>query len=102
MFLGKLQGLTNLDVSHNQMKMLPPEIGKLVNMKSFDCSNNQITKLPAGLLNITMQDTINVYSALEIGRMKGLTYLNVGFNKLTELPSELSSLNFLIHLGILL
>lgn len=36
----------------------------------------------------------------EIGQLKGLTNLNIGFNKFTELPYEMSELSYLITLEI--
>ena len=42
-----LSALITLELSHNQLDVLPPEIGFLTRLETLNCSSNRITALPS-------------------------------------------------------
>ena len=58
--------MTKLDLSKNQIKLLPGTIGKLTNLRHLDLYNNKLEHLP-----------------LELGQLKMLRYLDLKGNNLT-------------------
>lgn len=71
----KLHTVTNLDLSHLSLVVLPPEIGLLIGLQELNLQNNQLTKLPP-----------------EIGKLIHLRGLNLGGNQFTEFPQEIGPL----------
>ena len=67
--------LTHLDLSHNHLTILPPEIKHLLNLQYLDLSYNQLVTLP-----------------LTIGLFGKLKYLDVSYNQLTTLPPSFAEL----------
>ncbi|KAF5387303.1 hypothetical protein D9757_005752 [Collybiopsis confluens] len=70
--LSSLPSLRQLNLSHNNIKILPPTIGDLEHLEILSCADNTLEKLPPC-----------------IGRLKRLEFLDVHENNLTELPGEL-------------
>ena len=60
-----------LDLSENELKLIPPGITNLHNLRTLDLSNNEITSLPKN-----------------IGNLLNLKVLDLSINKLTSLPEE--------------
>ena len=77
------QSVTTLELSDNQLTVIPVEIGQLVNLKTLDLSDNQLTVIPA-----------------EIGKLVNLQYLYLSNNQLTFLPVEIGQLVALQVLGL--
>lgn len=70
--LSELLSLRNLNLSYNQLKVLPGSLGDLEYLETLSCSDNVLEALPGS-----------------IGRLKRLESLDVHNNNLTELPAEL-------------
>jgi Leucine-rich repeat (LRR) protein len=64
--------LQTLDLSDNQLMIMPAEIGKLVNLQNLYLENNQLMIMPA-----------------EIGKLVNLQYLSLENNSLSSLPAEI-------------
>ncbi|VFV19649.1 Hypothetical predicted protein [Lynx pardinus] len=73
-FLWGLSEVQKLNLSHNQLRALPPEVGKLSRLVVLNLCGNRLRSLPR-----------------EIGLLKSLKVLFVNMNCLTELPAELSA-----------
>lgn len=58
--IGKLKGLTHLDVSGNELTELPEEIGMLINLKKLLLFDNNIHSLPYEMGYLYQLDTLGV------------------------------------------
>ncbi|AVM75387.1 leucine-rich repeat domain-containing protein [Magnetospirillum gryphiswaldense] len=76
--LGRLRKLRILDVTKNQLDVLPDTLGDLVELRSLHAFRNNLTALPSS-----------------IGRCRHLTFLDVDSNPLQTLPAELVQLTAL-------
>ncbi|XP_034935086.1 leucine-rich repeat protein 1-like isoform X2 [Chelonus insularis] len=63
--IGKLKKLCTLNISNNQLKQLPSSIGNLTQLKFFDFSSNNINILPATIRNLHL-DHLNVYGNFKV------------------------------------
>ena len=52
--------ITSLDLSHNNISILHPDIGKLINLVSINLGNNKICELPNTVKNLKQLQTINL------------------------------------------
>lgn len=99
--------LLKIDMSHNSIGHLPPEIQSLELLISFKFSQNQLTALPESFYELTALQVLDLsHNRLqeplshEIRRLQNLKVLNLSFNALTELPSSLCDLSTLEHLDV--
>ncbi|MGB5915648.1 MAG: leucine-rich repeat domain-containing protein, partial [Phormidesmis sp.] len=84
-------GVTELDLSGNELKELPAEIGQLTQLEkltlgkfdeqTFQSVGNQLSSLPA-----------------EIGQLQNLSQLYLSHNQLSSLPAEIGQLQNLSQL----
>ncbi len=74
---------TGLDLSREELTVLPPEIGQRTSLTSLYLEGNQLTELPS-----------------EIGQLTSLTSLDLRNNQLTELPPEIGRLTSLESLDL--
>lgn len=70
--MGSWTSITELNLSTNQLKVLPEDIEKLVNLEILVLSNNQLKKLPN-----------------QIGNLKKLRELDLEENDLETVPTEI-------------
>jgi internalin A len=81
--LAALQHLEELDLRHNQLAALPPDIGRLTALTTLLLDGNQLAALPP-----------------DIGRLRALTHLSLDGNRLAELPPEIDRLTALMSLSL--
>ncbi|KAL7544115.1 hypothetical protein ACHAXR_013557 [Thalassiosira sp. AJA248-18] len=88
--------LLNLDISFNQLEMLPDEISNLNLLQELNCACNKLQSLPGSIAMLAWLRVIkaNGNSLLtlpkEIGQCKALELLNLSENALTSLPQEIA------------
>lgn len=83
--VGDLPHLTTLNLIHNQIRGLPPELAELTSLQSLFLSNNNLTSLPP-----------------EIGELSNLRELHLSGNPLALLPPEVGALSELRELYLLI
>ena len=58
--VGRLKGLSHLDVSNNQLSEVPPEVGMLVNLKTLLLFDNNLHSLPHELGALYQLETLGI------------------------------------------
>ncbi len=92
--IGKLSGLTRLDLVGNRLAVLPPEIGELSRLTTLYLSDNQLTALPPEIGQLSRLEGLNLSDnqlaalPLELGRLTMLEFLDLDGNPLTSPPPE--------------
>lgn len=81
--IGQLTGLTRLALGRNQLTALPSQISCLTNLVDLDVSRNALAQLPSA-----------------VGACTALVYLNAMANELAAAPPELGQLSRLYRLGL--
>jgi leucine-rich repeat protein SHOC2 len=95
-----------LDLSLNELAVLPTEIGSLVALEWLFVNNNQLTKLPSEVGLLKSLDRLNLrnnsLSSLptEVGNLENLSFLDVSRNVLPDLPDGFGNLVELMHLDV--
>jgi Leucine-rich repeat (LRR) protein len=96
--LGRLSWLQSLNLSHNQLKVLPEPLGQLTELQSLDVSHNQLIDLPEWLSQLKQLHSLNLFAnqltALPewVGQLTQLQSLDLAANRLKELPEWLGGL----------
>ena len=92
------RSLTELDLSENPIRELPPWIDRLAQLHTFRANKIALVRLPpsmGSLLNLqTLEISLNRLESLglEVGALPSLTYLDISGNfRLSEFPSRFSS-----------
>ncbi len=104
--IGQLSELQHLDLSSNQLTSLPPDIGELSRLRYLDLSGNKLTSLPPEILRLTHLYKLNLSGnqltslPTEIGLFTSLDELNLSGNQLTSLPTEIGLLTELSKLNL--
>ena len=89
---------TQLKISTNELKELPPFLGTLTRLLVLDCSDNWLTALPPELDQCEQLEELLFYKnslkALpkELGALRSLKVLNAFNNAITRLPPDLGQL----------
>ena len=102
--LFSLTSLIALDLSCNQLTVLPPAISRLKNLEQLNLCNNRFTALPPELFQLEKLTALGLselqLTALppEIAQLKNLTVLYLHQNQLAALPPELFQLTHLREL----
>ncbi|UKO97556.1 COR domain-containing protein [Nostoc sp. UHCC 0870] len=104
--IGQLTNLQTLYLSSNQLSSLPPEFGQLTNLQSLHLGGNQLSSLPPEIGQLTNLQSLhlggNQLSSLppEIGQLTNLQSLHLGGNQLSSLPPEIGQLTNLQTLNL--
>eukprot|EP00854_Cymbomonas_tetramitiformis_P011210 gene11209-13247_t len=105
-FIGDFQSLENLKMPRNSLRHLPKSLGKLRHLKSLDFGNNNIEELGpwighlTALRNLNLKDNKLRSIPEEIGSLTGLISLGLKSNLLDQLPRGMGNLKSLVHLFI--
>ena len=95
-----------LDLSHNQLTKIPPEIGNLVNLQELNLSENRLKFLPLEICNLVNLIKLTLYRNRlkflppEIGNLVNLKRLFLNDNQLIEIPPEIGNLKNLVNLSL--
>nr|XP_020828542.1 leucine-rich repeat-containing protein 69 isoform X2 [Phascolarctos cinereus] len=101
-----LENLNILNLNHNKLKTIPPEINRLQNLKSLSLNNNQLTDIPKELCSLACLSEIQLnYNQIvsipeEFKSMKNLRKLSLARNLIDVFPMVLCSLRNLKTLDI--
>lgn len=105
--LSLLTNLKELSVAWNKMKEISSGIfPTLGNLSAIDLSGNQLTLLPNDICTLSKLSILScAYNSLlklpdDIGNMVGITGLNIAFNSLSELPASIGRLENLRDLQL--
>ncbi|WVZ57711.1 hypothetical protein U9M48_008062 [Paspalum notatum var. saurae] len=104
--IGSLRYLTKLDLHSNQLINLPDTFGELSNLIDLDLRANQLKSLPTSFGNITNLANLDVSSNLLkvlpdcLGKLKNLRRLIAETNELEELPYTIGSCTSLVELRL--
>lgn len=97
--LGQLKSLIVLNLSNNKITSLPAEMSGLTNLSALDVSFNQITTLPesfsalANLKQLNLNNNKLAALPAVVAQMSGLVELDLNSNQLTKLPDSLKNLS---------
>ncbi|KNC55490.1 uncharacterized protein AMSG_01754 [Thecamonas trahens ATCC 50062] len=101
-----MDALTRLNVSSNALTALPDSIGKLGKLNFFNASENSLASLPSSISGLTslkeLELTRNALAALPpaIAKLTSLRLLDLGHNELVELPACIGALVSLKDLSV--
>jgi Leucine-rich repeat (LRR) protein len=94
----KEQVAKRLDLSHNQLQLLPESIWSLTHLESLKLQGQLLERLPDSIGNLTGLKKLDLaYNRLSslpesIGRLDQLVELNLGSNRLESLPESIGGL----------
>jgi Leucine-rich repeat (LRR) protein len=95
-----------LDLSHNNLSVLPECIDNFINLQVLRLHNNKLTTLPESIDNLTSLQTLSLYDnelstlPTSIGNLTNLQILNLDYNQLTTLPESIGNLTNLQILSL--
>ncbi len=102
--IGLLKNLFRVDVSHNEISIVPKEISKLNDLASFVATGNKLKQLSDELCTLQNLRLLNLSEnqitrlSKNIGNMSRLGVLDLTSNKLTTLPDGMSDMKLLVVL----
>jgi hypothetical protein len=102
----KLQNLTYLKISSNNLTNFPDAVCNLKNLKELDISWNKITEIPDCISNLSNLEILtansNKITSLpeSIGDLSKLQKLKLSFNQITRIPKEIENLTNLEELDL--
>lgn len=93
---GSMINLTKLDISLNHLEFLPIEIGLMADLETLKLDRNALTTIPPELGSCLGLQNLNIsYNAITgclpetLSLIRGITELNISFNKIDELPRSI-------------
>lgn len=106
-YLTKLEDLTALIMSHNNLYQLPQSISQLTSLRTLSLDHNQFRQFPASVAGLTGlthlyldHNEITHIPRTILEHLVNLEKLHLGHNKLTELPPTLLLLSKLHTLSV--
>ncbi|KAL0923441.1 hypothetical protein M5K25_007498 [Dendrobium thyrsiflorum] len=102
--LGKLQDVTELNLSENRIMAIPPTIGSLRFLTKLDIHSNQLTNLPdsigelSSLVELDLHGNKLISLPISFGNLTNLANLDLSCNQLSMLPDTLGKLTNLRRL----
>lgn len=107
-FPGKLElpHLEKLDISYNQLTLLPPGITELPKLRELDIRSNKLKELPKDLNRLKKLEKLNGSSnplimLPSMGGMSNLEWMDFSYCNLKELPADIGNLKALRELVLL-
>mmetsp|Transcript_39087 Transcript_39087/g.98507 ORF Transcript_39087/g.98507 Transcript_39087/m.98507 type:complete len:922 (+) Transcript_39087:221-2986(+) len=104
---GQLKFVTRLNLAHNGLSTLPPQLGTLCSLIYMDVSHNRLTELPDTISNLTrlryMLLAANLLKSEGVDcvwRLTDLEVLHLGCNNLTHVPPTVGKLARLFYLNL--
>ncbi|KAF9967656.1 hypothetical protein BGZ73_000462, partial [Actinomortierella ambigua] len=97
--LATLTHMQVLDLCHNELKVLPPEIGLLTRLKELYVSFNKLKKLPDTIQRMSRLEVLDIKDNQiyrlnpSVGKLRSLRHLDVRNNQLKALPAELCNVS---------
>lgn len=104
--LGKLEDVTELDLSENRIMALPSTIVSLKCLRKLDIHSNQLINLPDSFGELSTLIDLDLHAnqlkslPASIGNLTSLTNLDLSSNKLSSLPETLGNLKSLRKLNV--
>jgi Leucine-rich repeat (LRR) protein len=104
--IANLINLTYLDLTHNQIKIIPESIQKLTKLSVLKLTDNELTTLPNTIFQLTKLEKLYINKNRlvninpNINSLTNLTELSLEHNKLKNLPNELYELTNLNMLNV--
>ena len=104
--IGQLTNLQRLDLTTNHIQIIPPEIGQLTNLRHIDFENNKIQIIPPEIGQLTNLKTLSIGAnwieiiPSSISLLTNLKYLYLGDNKIEIIPPEIGQLTNLVKLHL--
>ena len=113
--IGKMQSLSELDASCNEITHLPVQIGDMTHLRSLNLRRNHLQEIPVGMYSFKHHCEIPVlrlsfirnlgkmYNSaiffLEISFLR-LIHMDLSANRITTLPVELRFMNSVVDLSL--
>jgi internalin A len=104
--IGQCPALQSLDLSGNQIRVIPDEIGQCLALQSLDLSGNQIRVIPDEIGQCPALQSLDLSGNQirvipdEIGQCLALQSLNLVGNEISEFPASLENLSRLKQLDL--
>ncbi|KAF2301705.1 hypothetical protein GH714_028729 [Hevea brasiliensis] len=86
---GRLHGLLLLNLSHNQLEVIPDSIAGLVKLEELDVSSNLLVSLPDSVGLLRNLKVLNVSGNKLMLSLKVLLFADASFNNLMSLPTNI-------------
>ncbi|XP_068635810.1 plant intracellular Ras-group-related LRR protein 5-like [Aristolochia californica] len=104
--LGKLSGITELNLSENRLMALPSNISGLKCLTKLDIHSNQLINLPEAIGELSSLVDLDLHANLlkslptSIGNLTNIVHLDLSSNQLSVLPETIGNLTRLKRLNV--
>jgi Leucine-rich repeat (LRR) protein len=96
--VSEIEKVTSLDLSQQELRVLPPEIACFSQLNKLDLSHNYLSELPEEigqlreLEELKVNDNVLLSLPVTIGQLKSLSDFQCAENQLTQVPNEICQL----------